>query len=268
MNVKAQYRIVLTYIALGTLWIFFSDIIVEFLFQDKDTLMIAQHVKGWFFIIFTGLLLFLMIRKDMNKVVKMNTKLVESYEQTINGWVQVMDLRHKETTDHTKRVTKLTVKLAKLLGVKNHTELKQIECGATLHDIGKIGINDAVLLKPGKLNKEEWAIIKTHPQIAYEIMHDIEFLKSSIDIPYCHHEKWDGSGYPQGLEGNDIPLAARIFAVIDVWDALSHPRVYKDAWPEEQVLEYIENESGKHFDPKIVETFLKNYRKIIKSLNC
>lgn len=267
MDVKAQYRIVLIYILLGTLWIFFSDMLVEFLFKEKDQLLLAQNIKGWFYIGFTGLLLFVLIRKDMNKVSMMNSRLVKSYDHTINGWVHVMDLRHKETTDHTKRVTLMTLELVKQFGIESPKELKYIERGAILHDIGKIGINDAVILKPGKLTDEEWGIIKTHPKVAYDLMHKTEFLKPSIDIPYCHHEKWDGTGYPRGLKGDEIPLTARIFAVVDVWDALSHKRVYKESWPEEKVLNYIEEESGKHFDPKVVEVFLKNYSKIKAQLS-
>ena len=177
-----------------------------------------------------------------------------------------MDLRHRETKDHTERVTKMTVELAKISGITDEKELERIERGAILHDIGKIGIADDILIKPGKLDKQEWRQMKMHPQIAHDILSDIAFLKPSIDIPSAHHEKWDGSGYPQGLKGEAIPLAARFFAVIDVWDALIHPRIYKSAWPEEKVLAHIREQSGIHFDPNIVTLFLENYTQIKESL--
>ena len=262
MIIKSQYRIVSIYLILGLLWIFFSDMAVEFLFENKEQLIFAQKIKGWCFITFTGLLLFVLISRDINKVSAANTQLINSYEQTIKGWVHVMDLHNKETKDHTQRVTKMTIELAKIYGITNKEELDIIGRGAVLHDIGKIGISDAVLLKQGKLDEDEWSQIKMHPQIAHDIISNITFLNPSIDIPYYHHEKWDGSGYPTGIKGESIPIAARLFAVIDVWDALIHPRVYKSAWPENKVLNYIQEGSGKHFDPKIVKIFLENYEKI------
>ena len=266
MKIKPQYRIAIIYLAIGILWIFFSDIAVEVLFERKGDITIAQNIKGWCFILVTGMLLFFLIQKDVNKITKTSTQLAESYEQTIHGWVRVMDLRHQETTDHTARVTRMTLELAKIAGITSKEELKRIERAALLHDIGKIGIPDASLIKPGKLVDEEWDVIKMHPQIAYDILSNISFLKSSLDIPYAHHEKWDGSGYPQSLKGDAIPMAARMFAIVDVWDALIHPRVYKDAWPEERVLKYIKEQAGKHFDPNIVKLYLENYPRIKKSL--
>lgn len=265
MNLKPHYRIVLIYLTLGMLWIFFSDLVVEQLLQDKADLIIAQNIKGWLFIIITGLLLFFLIKKDVTAIQEVNTQLVESYEQTISGWVHVMDLRHRETKDHTQRVTKMTVELAKLSGISDAKELKCIERAAMLHDIGKIGIPDAILIKPGKLDKEEWEQMKTHPQIAKDILSKIAFLNPSMAIPFSHHERWDGTGYPVGMKGDEIPLTARFFAVIDVWDALIHPRVYKSAWPEEQVVSYIREQSGSHFDPEVVTLFLDNYEQIKKS---
>ena len=188
MNLKSHYRIVLIYLALGTLWIFFSDSIVDNLFQNREDITFAQNIKGWLFIVITGLLLFFLIRKDVNATKEVNTKLVESYEQTISGWIHVMDLRHRETRDHTQRVTQMTIELAKLSGITDEERLKIIERGAMLHDIGKIGIPDAILIKPGKLDAEEWQQIKMHPEIANDILSNIAFLKPSIEIPYSHHE--------------------------------------------------------------------------------
>jgi len=262
IKMKPQYRIVLIYLLLGSLWIFLSDIGVDYLLENKTDVTFVQNIKGWMFIIFTGILLFFLIRKAVNEKIEINNQLISGYDQTIRGWVHVMDLRHKETKDHTTRVTLMTVELARLMAVDDSKALKNIERGAVLHDIGKIGIPDAILLKPGKLDAQEMSMIRTHTQIAYDILANIDFLRPCADIPYFHHEKWDGSGYPTGLKGEAIPLAARIFAVIDVWDALIHPRVYKDAWPEEKVIDYIQTESGKHFDPEVVRVFMEHYNQI------
>ena len=193
---------------------------------------------------------------------EVNTKLVKNHEQMMGGWIHLIDLRHKETKNHTDRVTKMTLKLTKLFGITDLAELNNIKWGAMLHDIGKIGMRDDILTKPGKLDPAEWEEMKMHPQIANDILSNIDYLKPCRDIPYSHHEKWDGSGYPQGLKGDEIPITARIFAVIDVWDALIHSRVYKSAWPEEKVLQHIKEQSGSHFDPDIVKLFLENYIEI------
>jgi HD-GYP domain-containing protein (c-di-GMP phosphodiesterase class II) len=128
--------------------------------------------------------------------------------------------------------------------------------GALLHDMGKLGIPDQILLKPGPLTDEEWVIMRKHPQYAYDMLSSIDYLRPALDIPYCHHEKWDGSGYPRGLKGEQIPIAARIFSIIDVWDALTSDRPYRPAWDRQRVIEYIENNSGMHFDPAIAKVFL------------
>ncbi len=188
-----------------------------------------------------------------------NNELIMAYDATIEGWSRAMDLRDKETEGHTERVTAITVRLAKSLGIQGE-ELTHIRRGALLHDIGKMGIPDSILLKPGPLTDEEWGIMRRHPDYAYELISPIAFLKPALDIPYCHHEKWDGSGYPRGLKGDQIPLSARLFAVADVWDALTSHRPYREAWPERQTLDYLRAQSGKHFDPRAVEVFLANFR--------
>ncbi len=256
------FRIVLFYLIAGFSWIYLSDWLVQSIFESPAAITTFQNIKGWAFIIVTALLLFFLIKRDFNALSKANKEVVKSYEQTIRGWVRVMDIRHRETLDHTERVTKMTLELARLSGITNKQELQRIEQGAILHDIGKIGIPDSILIKPGKLNEEEWALMKTHPEIAYEILSKINYLGASMDIPYCHHEKWDGTGYPRGLSGESIPVAARIFAIIDVWDALSHTRVYKPAWAEDRVLNYIREQSSKHFDPVVVSLFLQYYPQI------
>lgn len=194
---------------------------------------------------------------SFNEIQIANTKLILAYDATIEGWSRAMDLRDEETEGHTQRVTDLTLQLARKLGITDD-QLIHIRRGALLHDMGKLGIPDQILLKSGKLTDEEWVIMHKHPVYAYEMLSSIEYLCPALDIPYCHHEKWDGSGYPRGLKGEEIPLAARIFAVIDVWDALTSDRPYRKAWSREQTLEYIREQSGSHFDPQIVAVFLAN----------
>ncbi len=185
-----------------------------------------------------------------------HTQLLEAYDATIEGWSLAMELRDKEIEGHAKRVTELTLRLGEMMGLSSE-ELLHIRRGALLHDIGKLGIPDAILHKPASLSEEEWVEMKKHPQYAYEMISPIEYLRAALDIPFCHHEKWDGSGYPRGLKGEQIPLAARIFAVVDVWDAVTLDRPYRAAWDKQKALTYIQNESGKHFDPQVVELFLK-----------
>ena len=155
------------------------------------------------------------------------------------------------------RVTENTLLLARSFGL-GKDELVQIRWGALLHDIGKMGVPDNILFKPGPLTDEEWVLMKKHPSLAYELLSPIRYLRLALDIPYCHHEKWDGTGYPRGLKGEQIPLAARFFAVVDVWDALRSDRPYRAAWPEEKVLDYIQSLAGSHFDPQIVKVFLES----------
>jgi PAS domain S-box-containing protein len=185
-----------------------------------------------------------------------HAELEKAYTSTLEGWSRAMDLRDKETEGHSRRVAAMTVSLARAIGV-SEAELVHAYRGALLHDIGKLGVPDSILLKPGKLTEEEWVIMRKHPQYAYDMILPISYLEPAIAIPYCHHEKWDGSGYPRGLKGEEIPLAARIFAVVDVWDALTSDRPYRPAWAPDRVREYIRSQSGTHFDPRVVEAFFK-----------
>lgn len=184
-----------------------------------------------------------------------NRELEIAYDATLQGWVRALDLRDKETEGHTQRVTTLSVKLGKALGVSGE-DLTHIMRGALLHDIGKMAIPDSILLKPGNLSPEERELIKQHPVLAYEMLSPIEFLRPAIDIPYCHHEKWDGSGYPRRLSGEDIPFRARIFSIVDVWDALTSERPYRKPMPLDEARQYISRQAGAHFDPHITEVFL------------
>lgn len=184
-----------------------------------------------------------------------NSELSLAYDATIQGWSHALDLRDKETEGHTQRVTELTLRLAKSFGL-SEDEIVQVRWGALLHDIGKMGVPDDILLKPGPLTENEWAIMRKHPTFAFEMLSPIQYLRKALDIPYCHHEKWDGSGYPRGLKGYQIPLIARIFAVVDVWDALRSDRPYRPAWSEDKAIEYIITSSGTFFDPQVVDVFI------------
>ncbi|HZW03506.1 MAG TPA: HD domain-containing phosphohydrolase, partial [Anaerolineaceae bacterium] len=188
-----------------------------------------------------------------------NLELVQAYDRTIEGWARVLELRDGETEGHSQRVTELTIELARRMGFSD-ADLVNLRRGALLHDIGKMGIPDGILLKKGPLNPQEWQVMRQHPVYAYEMLSRVEFLQPALDIPYCHHERWDGTGYPRGIKGTDIPLAARIFSVIDVWDALRVPRPYRDAWPISKIWTYILAESGKQFDPDIVAAFAEIMR--------
>ena len=184
-----------------------------------------------------------------------NAELNLAYDTTIEGWSHALDLRDEGTEGHTERVTEMTERLARALGV-DESDLVHIHRGALLHDMGKMGIPDSILLKRGMLTDSEWEIMRRHPIYAYEMLSHIIYLRRALDIPYCHHEKWDGSGYPRGLKGEEIPLAARIFAIVDVWDATTSDRPYRAAWPKAKAEDYILEQSGKYFDPHIVPVFL------------
>jgi putative nucleotidyltransferase with HDIG domain len=181
--------------------------------------------------------------------------LIETYDLTLSGWSKALEFRDQETEGHSQRVVELTVKIAKRLGM-SETELQDIRRGALLHDIGKMAIPDKILSKQGRFTDDEWLVVKKHPGNAKDLLENIPFLKSALDIPYYHHERWDGSGYPEGLTKENIPIAARIFAVVDVWDALTSIRPYRQAWPQKEAVKYIREQSGKLFDPQVVQEFL------------
>ncbi len=183
-------------------------------------------------------------------------ELAEAYDTTLEGWARALELRDKETEGHSRRVTENTLKIAMAMGISGDY-LEHIRRGAILHDIGKMSIPDEILHKPGKLTDEEREIIRQHPVTAYNLLAPITFLTKALEIPYSHHEKWDGTGYPQGLKEYAIPMSARIFAVADVWDALTSNRTYNNAWPREKTIAYFIEQSGTHFDPRVVNIFLE-----------
>lgn len=178
-----------------------------------------------------------------------------AYDETLDGWARALEFRDKETIGHTLRVTEVTVRLARAMNLSEE-EILHIRRGALLHDIGKMGVPDAILFKNTSLTEQEWSIMRKHPIFAYDLLFPIEYLRPALDIPYCHHERWDGKGYPRGLAGTEIPLAARIFAVVDAWDALRHDRPYRQSWRQERVLGYLQANSGTAFDPKVVDAFV------------
>jgi PAS domain S-box-containing protein len=184
-----------------------------------------------------------------------NAELGMAYDSTLEGWANALELRDKETEGHTRRVAELSTRLAQTMGVREN-DILQIYRGALLHDIGKMGVPDSIVLKPGPLTEDEWVIMHKHPQYAADMLSPIAYLRQALDIPYCHHERWDGTGYPRGLKGAQIPMSARIFAIVDVWDAITSDRPYRKAWQKEIAIQYIQEQSGKHFDPEVVKAFL------------
>jgi len=194
-----------------------------------------------------------------NNLQRSNVELILAYNATIEGWSRALDMRDHETEGHTRRVTELTMQLASRIGIKTE-DLIHMRRGAILHDIGKMGIPDHILHKPGPLSEEEWAIMRLHPVYARELLAPIEYLAPAMDIPGHHHERWDGSGYPLGLRATDIPLSARLFAIVDVYDALTSNRPYRPAWSQSEAITYIREQAGISFDPTLVEIFIQMMR--------
>jgi hypothetical protein len=195
------------------------------------------------------------IEISLKRAEESEIQLKESYDKTLEGWAKALEYRDRETEGHSRRVTSLCLLLANKLGLTEEESI-QLHRGALLHDIGKMALPDSILFKPGPLNELEWDMMRMHPIYAKEMLEGIPYLKDAITIPYCHHERWDGNGYPQGLKGEEIPLPSRIFTVIDHWEALNSDRPYRKAVPREQVLCYIKENSGTIYDPLVAETFL------------
>jgi len=216
---------------------------------DQDWTNYMETLAGQAAIAVDNVLLF-------NHLERSNADLSLAYDSTLTGWATALELRDNETEGHTRRVAATTTQLAIKMGVQDK-DIMYMRWGSLLHDIGKMGIPDSILLKPGPLSDEEWVIMRTHPVLAYEMLSPIDYLANALDIPYNHHEKWDGSGYPRGLKGEQIPLSARIFAIVDVWDALTSDRPYRAAWSHEKTMDYIREQVGTHFDPRVATAFLE-----------
>ncbi|MFZ5883367.1 MAG: HD domain-containing phosphohydrolase [Chloroflexota bacterium] len=218
------------------------------LHADEDWMDFLNIIAGQTAIAIDSAMMF----KELQKA---NFELSLAYNATIDAWSRALDLRGKETEGHTRRVTDLTTRFATLLGVKD-SDLLHIRRGATLHDIGKVAIPDEILFKPAPLNQDEWQIMRQHPKYAVDLLSPIKYLEKATEIPHWHHEKWDGSGYPDHLGGEEIPFSARLFALVDVYEALTSDRPYRKAWAKQDAIHYIENQAGKHFDPRLVPEFL------------
>jgi HD-GYP domain-containing protein (c-di-GMP phosphodiesterase class II) len=194
--------------------------------------------------------------QNFERLQRSNQELIQAYDDTLVGWINFLDLRDKETEGHTLRAQEITLRICSSYGFSSE-EMMHIRRGVLLHDIGKVGVPDAILNKPGPLTDEEREIMKKHPDYAYQMLFPITYLRPALDIPYCHHERWDGTGYPRGLKGEEIPLSARIFAIVDVFDALTSDRPYRKAWKIEDVAKHIREGAGTHFDPGIVDKCLE-----------
>lgn len=196
------------------------------------------------------------MENNLRRLKESEAELLATYELTLEAWAKVMELRDSETEGHSRRLVELSTRLARALGVGKE-EITHLRRGALLHDIGKLAVPDTILLKPAALDENDRRIIQKHPGLAKDLLAGIPFLQPSISVVYSHHERWDGKGYPQGLRGEDIPLLARIFAVVDSWDALGSDRIYRPAWPREKIMNYLKENAGSIFDPHIVNVFLK-----------
>jgi uncharacterized domain HDIG len=258
LTISPQFRTASFYVLLSGLWIWFSDRALNAVVHSQAQLTFLQSIKGGLFVLITGVLLYWMIGRDLRRLRLANHTLREGHKQTLRVLVSAMDIRHKETGDHSDRVMRMSAGLARRAGVEGEA-LRHLTFGALLHDIGKLALPDSVLIKPGKLDDEEIEVMRQHPKLGYELLQQVDFLREAGDIPHSHHERWDGAGYPQGLRGEEIPLAARIFSVVDVWDALISARVYKPAWPEPEVLDYLRQVAGSQLDPDLVALFLEHY---------
>ncbi|MBC8504221.1 MAG: HD domain-containing protein [Anaerolineales bacterium] len=218
------------------------------MYPDQDWMDFFRNLAGLAAIAIDNITLF----KDLQKS---NLDLALAYDNTLEGWARALEYRDMETEGHSRRVVDLTIKIAAKFDL-SEKELVHLRRGALLHDIGKMGVPDHILQKEGPLDEKEWQIMRQHPLYAIEMLSHISHLRPALDIPHYHHEKWDGSGYPRGLKGEQIPLAARIFAIVDAWDALRSDRPYREAWSEQKALDYLQSQSGQYFDPKVVDVFL------------
>jgi len=256
-SISVAARITGIYLIFGFAWILGSDkFLLRTVTRDPVRLSELQTLKGWAYVFITALLLFVLIRHYFRIIEEGKQEIKKSYDATLEGWVRALDLRDQETEGHTLRVTEMAQALARHLGLPED-EVEIVRVGAMLHDIGKMAIPDRILHKPSPLTPEEEALMRRHPVYSCEFLSRIRHLHKYMDIPCHHHEKWDGSGYPHGLKGEQIPLSARIFAIVDVYDALVSDRPYRKSVSGEEALSYIKSESGRYFDPICVAHFIE-----------
>jgi HD-GYP domain-containing protein (c-di-GMP phosphodiesterase class II) len=246
-----------TFVLLGYAWTLLSDQLSMWLTGNDDELLAQlQRWKGLAFVTVTGVVLYKVVRAHGDRVASAHARLSEAYDETLAGWAAALDIRDHSTACHTRRVTEISVALGQELGIDG-ADLVQLRRGATLHDIGKMGVPDSILGKPGPLTEAEWVLMREHPRLAVDMLVGIEHLRPALDIPWCHHERWDGGGYPRGLAGPDIPLAARVFSVVDVYDAVTNVRPYRCPMSHREALALIRAGSGTQFDPEIVTAFMR-----------
>lgn len=253
-TIRIPVAMLALYLAMGLLWILVSDRVVNALFQDDATQSWVQTGKGIAFVLVTASVMTIAIATYVRSSNRIRRDLEDAWDETILGWALAMDARESNLAQHSQRVADLMLVLARHMGVPDD-QLRTLYRGALLHDIGKLGVPEDVLNFPGELNEHQWTLIKKHPDHAVRMLKPITFLGDAMDIPQSHHEKWDGSGYPRGLSGTDIPLWARMFAVIDVYDAVTSKRSYHDGASHERAVAIIRAESGSHFDPDVVLAF-------------
>lgn len=247
--------IALVYLAFSAVWILASDAVLAALVPDPVVAVELQSVKGLAFVVASSIVVFVVSHRYLDRAGRSAAELRRAYDETLAGWAAALDLRDRSTAQHTARVTELTCLLAARFGFSG-TALEDVRRGATLHDIGKMGVPDEILRKPSALTAEEWHQMRRHPELAVEMLQGIDYLRGALPIPSCHHEKWDGSGYPSGLAGEAIPLEARLFAVVDVYDAVTSERPYRDPMPQGEALELVVAGTGTHFDPQVVPVFV------------
>jgi HD-GYP domain-containing protein (c-di-GMP phosphodiesterase class II) len=249
-------RVALVYVLFAVAWILLSDRAAAALSNgDAEVERELQSLKGLAFVLASGLVIYAVTRMYFRRAELAADRLGAAYDETLAGWAAALDIRDRSTARHTERVTDLTADLAERLGVTGD-ELVRVRRGATLHDIGKMGVADSILHKPGPLTPEEWEQMRRHPQLAVDMLSGVDYLRDCLAIPWCHHERWDGTGYPRGLAGTDIPVEARMFAVVDVYDAVTSERPYRRPMSRGEALALVREGSGTHFEPRIVEEFV------------
>ena len=247
-------RITGAYAAFSFAWIVVGDRLAQHAAPGGSYRLSIEDAKGLLFVTLSSLLIYVLVAQSEAHRRRSAQAQQAAYDETLMGWAAALDVRDHSTAAHTARVTALTEQLACSVGISGH-ELVRIRRGATLHDIGKMGVPDEILRKEGPLTDAEWVLMRQHPDLAVQFLSGVNYLRDALDIPWCHHEKWDGSGYPRGLAGTDIPIAARLFAVIDVYDAVTSDRPYRRALPHGDVMALIHDGKGSHFDPDVVDAF-------------
>lgn len=259
-------NVVILYLGFSVAWIVLSDIITHNFFGGEVSTLLVGLFKGLVFVSVTAGLIYYLVQRDYRKLHQAQQSVVQSYDATLEAWVRLLDMRDANTHDHSQRTQEMAISLAREFGFTG-LELENVRRGALLHDLGKMAIPDKILQKREGLLPEEMIEIRKHPLYAKSLMEKIEFLKPAMEIPLYHHERWDGKGYPYGLKGDQIPLSARIFAVVDVWDALTSDRPYHFARDPERALEIIRQGSGTQFDPQVVDVFLRQFGPSVSRLS-